>query len=201
MTTTRLLDRQSKTLVEAELIPDLSAVQLIAVEDVWREFRDEAMVRAVVQGASVPEHNHWRWDKKAYELRFTAYRCLGISRDDRIQGLAMCSTLAMPGRSASHRGKPVLYVKYIESAPWNLVAYLGDNAQYGGVGTALISALIGVSMEEEFKGRLALHSLPQSEAFYSKLMDDLGVDAGVEGLRYFELSERGAQRFMKGEQR
>ena len=111
----------------------------------------------------------------------------------------MVSTLGAPGRSASHKGKPVLYVKYIETAPWNLREYVGDAARFGGVGTSLIVAAIELSAEEEFRGRIALHSLPQSEQFYAKFMDDLGIDDDVEGLRYFEMTEEQAIRFMKGE--
>jgi hypothetical protein len=77
--------------------------------------------------------------------------------------------------------KPVLYVKYIESAPWNLRGYAGAGARFGGIGISLIRAAIAVSLEEEFRGRIALHSLPQSEPFYGRFMEDLGIDPDVEG--------------------
>jgi hypothetical protein len=57
----------------------------------------------------------------------------------------------------------------IESAPWNLKGYVGAGARFGGVGISLIRAAIAVSLEEEFRGRIALHSLPQSEPFYGRL--------------------------------
>ena len=91
-----------------------------------------------------------------------------------------------------------MYVKYIETAPWNLREYLGEEARFAGVGTSLIIAAIEVSVEEEFRGRIALHSLPQSERFYEKFMENLGIDKDVEGLRYFELTEERAREFMKG---
>ena len=59
-------------------------------------------------------------------------------------------------------------------------------------------AAIAVSLEEEFRGRIALHSLPQSEPFYARFMEDLGIDLDVEKLRYFEMSEERAVKFMKG---
>jgi hypothetical protein len=74
-----------------------------------------------------------------------------------------------------------LYVKYIESAPWNLRGYAGAGARFGGIGISLIRAAIAVSLEEEFRGRIALHSLPQSEPFYGRFMEDLGIDPDVEG--------------------
>ena len=62
----------------------------------------------------------------------------------------------------------------------------------------LIRAAIAVSEEEEFRGRIALHALPQSEAFYTKFMEDLGIDPSMERLRYFEMTEEQAHKFMKG---
>jgi hypothetical protein len=94
----------------------------------------------------------------------------------------MVSMLGVQGRAKTHCGKPVLYIKYIESAPRNLKAYAGEEARFGGVGVSLIRAAIAVSVEEEFRGRIALHSLPQSEAFYTKFMEDLGIDHNMEGL-------------------
>lgn len=47
-------------------------------------------------------------------------------------------------------------------------------------------------------GRIALHSLPQSESFCGRFMEDLGIDPDVEGLRYFEMSEERALEFMRG---
>jgi hypothetical protein len=54
-----------------------------------------------------------------------------------------------------------------------------------------------VSVDEGFAGRIALHSLPQSQPFYRRYMDDLGVDpAHAEKLCYFEMSENQANEFV-----
>ena len=198
MRTAWLLDRRTKLVVSGEILPEVRADQLVAVEEVWRKYRKDARTRRIQNGLAVPEHNHWRWDEKAYDLIFTAYRCLGVRFENEIQGLAMVSTVGVYGRSAANEGKPVLYVKYIEAAPWNLRNYVGVEARFGGVGTSLIIAAIELSSEEAFRGRIALHSLQQSEHFYERFMEDLGIDADVEGLRYFEMSEAQAIRFMKG---
>jgi hypothetical protein len=55
-----------------------------------------------------------------------------------------------------------------------------------------------VSLEEGFRGRIALHSLPRAEQFYAKFVEELGVDQGVENLRYFEMNEVAALKFMEG---
>lgn len=197
----RLLDRKTNSVVQAEVISEVTAGDLIEVEGIWRKYREAARMRVIRNGLPVPEHNHWRWDRKAHDLQFTAYRCLAVRHKEEIQGLAMVSILGQAGRSAADKRKPVLYVKYIETAPWNLRDYVGEKARYGGVGTSLIVAAIELSVEEGMRGRIGLHSLPQSERFYGSFMEDLGVDRHVEGLRYFELSEAAARAFMtRGDQ-
>jgi hypothetical protein len=190
----QLWDRGSNAVVLATLLDKVNAEQLIQTEAEWRRFHVDARERGNV---IVPEHNHCDWSKKARDLKLAAYRCLGISFAGQTQGLVMVSLLAVPGRSTAHKGKPVLYVKYIESAPWNLKSYAGDNAKFGWIGTCLIRSAIAVSMDEEFRGRIALHSLPQAEPFYGRFMENLGLSPDVENLRYFELSEDAAATFSK----
>ena len=113
MRNARLLDRKTNLIVAANIIQNVTPDQLVGVEESWRVYRDAAKSKRSREGVGLPEHNHWRWDEKALELKFTAYRCLAVSHNNEIQGLTMLSTLAVSGRSAVHRGKPVLYVKYI----------------------------------------------------------------------------------------
>jgi hypothetical protein len=194
----QLWDRKNNTTISAEVLPAMTPEQLVHTEGRWQKLRVRARKRRRRVGVPVPEHDRWNWDEKSHDLKFTAYRCLGIRYDDEAQGLMMISVLAVQGRAKAYIGKPVLYIKYIESAPWNLKAYAGEEARFGGVGVSLIRAAIAVSVEEEFRGRIALHSLPQSEAFYTKFMEDLGIDPNMERLRYFEMTEEQAHKFMKG---
>jgi hypothetical protein len=69
------------------------------------------------------------------------------------------------------------------------------------VGRVLLATAIQLSLDEEFKGRIGLHSLPQSEPYYRDIvnMRDLGPDENYQGqLRYFEFDEAGAQAFIQG---
>ena len=198
MNRAQLWERKTDRIVSAELLPEMTPEQVVQAGEHWERFRVRARARLRRARAPVPEHDHWDWDEKSHNLKFTAYRCLGIRYEDEVQGLMMISTLAVEGRLPVHKGKPVLYVKYIESAPWNLKGYVGAGARFGGVGISLIRAAIAVSLEEEFRGRIALHSLPQSEPFYGRFMEDLGIDPNVEKLRYFEMSEERALKFVKG---
>jgi hypothetical protein len=198
MNNVQLWERKADRIVSAGLLPEMTPEQVVQTGEHWQRFRVQARARLRRERAPVPEHDHWDWDEKAHDLKFAAYRCLGIRYEDEIQGMMMISTLAVEGRLPVHKGKPVLYVKYIESAPWNLKGYVGAGARFGGIGISLIRAAIAVSVEEEFRGRIALHSLPQSESFYGRFMEDLGIDPDVGKLRYFEMSEARALKFMEG---
>ena len=53
-----------------------------------------------------------------------------------------------------------------------------------------------LSLDEGFHGRIGLHSLPQSEGFYAKYCTDLGQDAAVYNLRYYEMTRQQSQLFL-----
>jgi hypothetical protein len=98
------------------------------------------------------------------------------------------------------RGRDILYIKYLETAPWNLVVErLGQQGRYGGVGPQLVRACIALSQALDLRGRLGLHALPQAERFYRDDcgMTDLGTDVACEGLRYFEMTEEQAATFFR----
>src|ERR1022692_3278108 len=139
MNKAQLWERKTDQIVSAELLPEMTPEQVVQTGEHWQRFRVQARERLRRERASVPEHDHWNWDEKSHYLKFTAYRCLGIRYDNEVQGLMMISTLAVEGRLPIHKGKPVLYVKYIESAPWNLKGYMGAEARFGGIGISLIS--------------------------------------------------------------
>jgi hypothetical protein len=110
----QLWDRKNNTTISAEVLPAMTPEQLVHTEGRWQKFRVRARQRRRRVGVPVPEHDHWNWDEKSHDLKFTAYRCLGIGYDDEVQGLMMISMLAVQGRAKAHSGKPVLYIKYIE---------------------------------------------------------------------------------------
>jgi hypothetical protein len=66
------------------------------------------------------------------------------------------------------------------------------------VGSVLLAAAIQLSIDEEFLGRLGLHSLPQADDWYRKCrMTDLGPDPSEkQNLRYFEMTPEQAQAFL-----
>ena len=92
-------------------------------------------------------------------------------------------------------------MEYVENAPWNRKE-LFDPPRYRGVGSVLIRAAVALSEDQEFHGRIGLHSLPQANSFYANTcgMTDLGTDPGYHDLRYFEMTSKQARVFIaKGE--
>ena len=125
----------------------------------------------------------------------------GLRSGGNLQGLMKLITVGYGGRLAEQAGKPVVYVDYLESAPWNikpLMNALGKSPLLGGIGTRLLEAAVQKSIEEGFKGRLALHSLPTSEQFYLKAcgMTAVGRDPAKQNLLWLEFTAEQADRFI-----
>jgi hypothetical protein len=97
--------------------------------------------------------------------------------------------LGLPGKDARldpDKGKPLVYVDFIETAPWNAKEFT-NSPLYKGVGVRLLQAAARLSIDENFAGRVGLHTLPQSAGFYANAceMTSLGVDSTK--LEYLEL--------------
>lgn len=111
----------------------------------------------------------------------------------------LLSTIIRDSKAKEQEGKTILYIQYIETAPWNLPVFV-EQPMYSLVGTNFIDVAIRVSLDEECGGRIALHSLPQSDGFYTKCgMIDLGQDSGFDNLRYFEMTKEQAASFISEE--
>jgi hypothetical protein len=94
-------------------------------------------------------------------------------------------------------------VDYLETAPWNikpLMQALGKRPQFAAVGTRLIEAAVRKSLEEGFRGRLALHSLPGSERFYLEVcgMAAVARDPAKQNLLWCEFTPEQAENFLTG---
>jgi hypothetical protein len=82
----------------------------------------------------------------------------------------------------------VIYVDYLEAAPWNLRVATAT-LRFIGVGTALLVDAIRLSWEEGHEGRVGLHSLPQAEPFYGKCgLKRIGRDPRYYDLVYYEFT-------------
>ncbi|WP_339749612.1 hypothetical protein [uncultured Maricaulis sp.] len=170
---------------EAEWLPDLqNRLKLLNQRGVERRFW--------------PQSRHWDWRVKLRDIeKRLANRSFALVCEGMTQAM-MTVDLTKRARLAGQQTQHLVYIDYIEAAPWNRNDLLGAPPRYRGCGTELILAAIELSIAEGYKGRVGLHSLPQANRFYANHcgMEDLGQDAAYEDLRYFELSSEQAQKFI-----
>lgn len=162
------------------------------------EARVQDLTRQGIPRDQWPQHAHWDWEMKAgYVAGLLAYQMLGIECEGEMQGLMLIGTAGKLCRIAVQTGKQLVYVHFLATAPWNDRDFTPD-PRYGGVGKIFLASAIQLSIDNGFKGRIGLHSLPQAEAFYSGCgMTDVGPDPspGAQNLRYYEMTPEQAQAF------
>jgi hypothetical protein len=171
---------------EAEWIPDLQRrLKLLNQKNVERRFW--------------PQSRHWEWRDKlmAIERRLDnrSFAIVAEAMTQAMMTVDLSKRARMPGQERQH----LVYVDFLEAAPWNRNDLAEEPSKFGGCGSILINAAIQQSMLEGYKGRIGLHSLPQANNFYANVcgMTDLGQDASYENLRYFEFTPDDAQRFVE----
>jgi hypothetical protein len=171
-----------------------SAAEFHEIQSKWNLARSSLVSRSLEMGAGPPEHADWDWANKLDNIETGRNTLVVIQCQNDVQGLM--SVLTSPQYS-EFSGQHVVYVDYLESAPWNL-RIGGNEPRYLGVGTILIGESIALSHDLGLEGRIGLHSLRQAEPFYRDKcrMTDNGPDAGCEQLAYFEFSSQQAAEFL-----
>ena len=186
---------------EAEQWDALTEQQLADWEGEWVPELFKAVQRLRRLGVDRrhwPQSRHWDWRKKIEALQgMLAHPGFSVVCDGMTQGMMIVDTTTKRCRINSQKGRHLVYVEFVENAPWNRPE-LFDPPRYRGVGSVLIRAAIALSEELEFHGRIGLHSLPQANDFYANTcgMTDLGADPGYENLRYFEMTPERAWAFV-----
>ena len=187
---------------EAELWDEITEHQLADWEGEWMPEQFKVMQRlrrAGVERRHWPQSRHWNWRKKTETLQgMLANPGFSVVCGGLTQGMMLVDTTMKRCRLDGHRDRHLVYVEFVENAPWNRPE-LFDPPRYRGVGSILIRAAIALSEELEFHGRIGLHSLPQANGFYANTcgMTDLGADPDYEGgLRYFEMTPEQARAFI-----
>lgn len=186
----------------AELWDAITEQQLTDWENKWVPELRKAVQRLQhtgVKGQHWPQNLHWDWRRKTKALQEGILASSGFSIlcDGLTQGMMIVDTVMKRCRIDSQKGKDLVYVEFVESAPWNRKE-LFDPPRYRSVGSILIRAAIALSNDLEFHGRIGLHSLPQANSFYTKTcgMTDLGADPSYQNLHYFEMTPEQAQGFV-----
>lgn len=202
VSTIYLLDVASGNAIEAELHDAIEGAHLIDWQTKWRPAllaTLHELNRRGVPPNQWPQSWHWDWQEKTARVQgLLAYRGFTVVAQGETQGLAQVG-LTKSAKEGSQIGKPIVYLDYLEVAPWNRPD-LGQRPRLQGIGTALLSAAVQLSIDEGFKGRTGLHSLPQAESFYRRWgFTDLGPDPAYQDLTYFELTAEQARTFLEEE--
>jgi hypothetical protein len=194
----RVLDSQP---IPGLLSPALSAAEFAMAEMTWTAERQRIRLELLeCQASQWPESLHWDWTAKAPLLRRLEVSGTGIVVDGAWQGLMLTKSASYATRSGPDRGKPILYIDFVEVAPWNwTIAELGQIPRFRGVGSLLLAEAVRQSFVEGFHGRVGLHSLPQAESFYQAAfgMTPLERDPAKQSLLYMELSRENARLFLE----
>lgn len=198
-----LLNRSTGAFQAAVVYRNIDESNLLDFERRWRPLINERLAGlgtpADIQAANIQDW-HWDWRAKAQARSGQlAYESFAIEANDATQGLLFTSSAAF-GRIEEQRGLDLVFLEYLATAPWNRPGFT-PNPLYKGVGRILVATAISLSFDLGFEGRIALHSIPQSESWYRDQcrMTDLGpdLDADPRGvLRYFEMTAAQAKSFI-----
>jgi hypothetical protein len=186
-------------LVDAFLCLDVPASLIAQTISRWKPLWDAGLERRQRLGLPRLENEHWDWLAKAGWLSLAAYRSLGVECEGVMQGLMLVVTDGHYARVEPDLGKPLVYVDYVQTAPWN-DEDLVDRPRFGAVGTHLLDGAVKLSADLEYAGRIGLHSLERSEGFYRRLgLTQVEIeqdDPHTKGLWYFELTRQKADDFL-----
>lgn len=205
----RLLDRHKGEIVDATLHEGVTEEQIRVAQAEWEPIRKRAIELLYKQGHSLedlPKHWGWDWTRKISRLGSPLSGFYGIECESKMQGLLEVAKEGYLAKLTPQKGKPIIYIKFIETAPWNN-RILDPSPRFGGVGSRLMRVAIELSLAEDCKGRLGLHSLPgnkkdEPEWFYQHVckMEPIETERDGEGLLYFEFSPEMAEKFLRGGQ-
>ena len=174
----------------AFLMEDPDEDYIEVTDKLWQVYRQRFLNIRTVSGKPIPEHHHWSWKWKLQQEsnRNSFYKCFGIIAENEPQGLMLLNYgREYLSRLPEQAGKLLIYLAYIESAPWNIKEYC-DNPRFSGVGKEFFKVVVKFSDRLGLEGRVGLHSLPNVESFYEDVcrMIPLGHDPNYENLMYFE---------------
>lgn len=137
---------------------------------------------------------HWDWVGKAKAEAL--YDSFAVECSGGTQALMLIDPATRFAKIPAQHGLDICYVELIASAPWNRPKFSG-RPKYRGAGRVLIATAISLSVDMELKGRIGLHSLPESESWYQCLgFNDCGFDDDKR-MRYFEMTEEDAKLFLQ----
>jgi len=194
-----ILDASKNDPIEVELHDDLTIDALLDIEDQWTPARNELrskLKKLEVARDQWPQSLHWDWARKSVGLAFRGasnFRVMGLRRQTFWQAAMLTVSTGYVSQLLPHAGKPLVYLEYLEVAPWNWTVDKLQVRKFKAIGPLLFRAAVEESYALGWEGRLGLHALPQASAFYQSLgARFVKNDPSKQNLPYYELSAKEA---------
>lgn len=166
---------------------EISQDEFRVISERWNAAKAFFRAQPTWNHSNPTENDSWDWEDKAAATTADRHQFVGVATEE-IEGMMMVATVPQSSGKLGHEDQPVLYIEYLESAPWNLPEYAGQKARYRRVGISLLAVAVEMSVAFGCEGRLALHALPNSRLFYEKAgFERIGFDES-ENLDWFERS-------------
>jgi hypothetical protein len=191
-----LQETASGALIEASLFDEVGDEHLRLWEHGW--VPEMRLHLANHSAAYTPEDSHWDWRNKADSRRtLLGYQSCALVCEGELQGLMLTNDMTS-ARLPQQFGRPIVYVEFLATAPWNRPVFRSP-PKYRGSGRIFILAAIQTSIDAGFKGRIGLHSLPAAEGFYEDKcgFTRLGPDSSHQNLTYYEMTDTQADAFRR----
>ena len=179
-------------LMTADLIDDITDDHLAMWKATWlpviQQRQDEFEAKNVPKEKR-PGDMHWDWNAKLTPYRGQlGLKAYSLICEGQLQGMMQVS-LIKHAKLEGQVGKPLVFIDFLSSAPWNRKD-LTDKPIFGRVGSLLYRTAVRLSVDEGFRGRVGLSSLPQSVAFYKNAcgMTECGHPTHCPALTNFEIT-------------
>lgn len=198
----QLYDVEKQSFVDAELRNTISRENVKDWEYLWLPEQVRIFNAFLDRGraiANLKESFHWNWSKKVYDLQTNQnQQGFALTCEGKTQAL-MIVDLNRKSRLPNQNGRPLVYVDFVQSAPWNMSEEYGRTNKYRKCGTIMLRKAARFSASLGWKGLIGLHSLSSSIGFYKRKMSmtSLGLDNEYQNLTYFETTVEQAQEILR----
>ncbi len=161
--------RSDQSMVEATLLRGMVSSDLLVVESEWAVERSQMMqlmLKAGIARDQWPESLHWDWRGKAPILKSLAVTGFGVTCEQRFQGVMLTQTAPHQAKLPRDKGKPPVYVDFIEAAPWNwVIPETNQPGKYRMIGSELLWSAVKQSHEECHKSQVMPHGASRQSVF------------------------------------